>query len=100
MPSGAKHPSAGNLARGRIEYYVDLARASSHIASMLSSVTQQTAIAETFAEFVERNGAQDFPVFVELLARCLEERRRPEAAIAVRRNPHLQLSRSVALESL
>lgn len=92
MPSGAKHPSAGDRARCRIEYYVDLARASSHIASTLSSVTQQAAIAETLTEFVERNGTRDFPVFVELLARCLEERESPEAANAVRQNLHSQLN--------
>lgn len=86
MPSGAKRPSAADLARCRIEYFVELARASSHIASMLSSLTQRAAITETFTEFVERNGAEDFPVFVELLARCLEERQSPEAANAVRQN--------------
>lgn len=92
MPPGAIHPAAADLARCRIEYFVELARASSHIASTQSSATQRAAIAETFSEFVECHGAQDFSVFVELLARHLEERRSPEAASAVRHDLCLQLS--------
>lgn len=91
MPSGAKHPSAVDLARCQIEYFVELARASSHIASTQSSATQRAAIAETFSEFVECYGAHDFSVFVELLARRLEERRSPEAASAVRQDLRLHL---------
>ncbi|NPT60823.1 hypothetical protein GNZ13_41320 [Paraburkholderia sp. 5N] len=92
MPSGTKHPSAVDLARCQIEYFVELARASSHIASTHSSATQRAAIAETFSEFVERHGAQDFSVFVELLARHLEARRSPEAAGAVRQDLRLHLN--------
>jgi hypothetical protein len=92
MPSGAKHPSAGDLARCQSEYFVELARASSHIASTQSSATQRAAIAEAFSAFVEYHGAQDFSVFVELLARRLEERRCPEAASAVRQDPRSHLS--------
>jgi hypothetical protein len=92
MRSGAEHLSAVDLARCRIEYFVELAQASSHIASTLSSTTQRAAIAETFSEFVERHGLQDFSVFVELLARCLEERRSPEAANAVRKDLRSHLS--------
>jgi hypothetical protein len=91
MPSGTKRPSGADLVRCRIEYFVELARASSYIASTLSSITQRAAIAESFSEFVECHGAQDFPVFVELLARCLEERESSEDADAVREELHLQL---------
>ncbi|MGF7001188.1 hypothetical protein [Paraburkholderia sp. GAS32] len=92
MPSGAKHPAAVDLVRCQIEYFVELARASSYIASTLSFATQREAIAESFSEFMECHGAQDFSVFVELLARRLEERRSPEAARAVRQDLRLQLS--------
>jgi len=71
MPSGINRPSSADLIRCRIAYFVELARTSSRIASTQSSITQRTAIAETFSEFVEYHGARDFPVFVELLARCL-----------------------------
>lgn len=92
MRPGTKRPPAADLVRCRIEYFVELARASSYIASTLSSITRRAAIAESFSEFVERNGARDFPVFAELLARNLEERRSSEAANAVREDLRLQLS--------
>jgi hypothetical protein len=95
MPSGVKRPSSSDLMRCRIVYFVELARSSSYIASTQSPATQRVAIAEAFNEFMERYGARDFSVFVELLARNLEERRKPESANAVRQDLRLQLSEAV-----
>lgn len=80
-----RRPSVANLHRCRMDYVAELARGSSYIASMLSPASQQAAIAETVGEFALQYGTQDISAFVELLARCLEERQQHGAAAAVRR---------------
>ncbi|MEX3985284.1 hypothetical protein AB4Y45_40740 [Paraburkholderia sp. EG287A] len=84
MPLKMRPPPAADLARCRIDYPVDLARGSSHIGSTLSPSGQQAAIDETFSEFVGRYGTRDVLAFAEILASILEERQRPDAALAVR----------------
>jgi hypothetical protein len=55
-------------------YMAELARASSHIASTLSSTTREAAIAEVVNDFRTRHGPEAFRILVELLARELEKR--------------------------
>ncbi|WP_206171208.1 hypothetical protein [Trinickia terrae] len=75
---------ASELAQCDARYELDLARGASHLASTLSYATLESAIAETVGEFLNLHGGEHLPVFLELLARRLSERKKPEAASALR----------------
>lgn len=66
-------------------YSVELARGGSHIASTRSLATMQAAIADVLDDFVTRHGVIDSIFFLDLLAKRLENRGSPEAAMLVRR---------------
>ncbi|WP_207004816.1 hypothetical protein [Trinickia mobilis] len=65
-------------------YELELARGASHLASTMSYATLEAAMVETVADFVKLHGDDDLPVFLELLSRRLSERKKPEAASAIR----------------
>ncbi|MGV2289735.1 hypothetical protein AAHK20_13575 [Trinickia sp. YCB016] len=65
-------------------YELELSRGASHLASTMSYATLEAAMVETVAEFVKQHGDDDLSVFLELLSRRLSERKKPEAASAIR----------------
>jgi hypothetical protein len=67
-----------------VRYELELARGASHLSSTMSYATLEAAMVETVAEFVKQHGDDDLPVFLELLSRRLSERKKPEAASAIR----------------
>ncbi|QCP52445.1 hypothetical protein FAZ95_25075 [Trinickia violacea] len=60
-----------------------LARGSCFIAGTLTPLTLNAAINEAVEVFIARQGHEDLPLFLELLAERLQKREKPEAANAV-----------------
>jgi hypothetical protein len=75
-----KRNRAFDEALHRNEYEVELARGTSHIASMLYEQSILAAVRETILEFEASHGRSDLKAFVHALLRRLELRGKPAAA--------------------
>ena len=65
--------------RCRRQYFIEIARQTSHISSMLSSSSLLAELLSTVNSFTASYGPADLRHFLLLLKQALEERGRPEA---------------------
>lgn len=73
-----------NVVQCETHYTVELARASSHIASTLSAVTLNAAVTGVAHDFVQQYGTDELSIFLNLLADRLDARQKTTAASVVR----------------
>ncbi|MDN8068998.1 MULTISPECIES: hypothetical protein [Burkholderia cepacia complex] len=83
MENAGKH-SRRNRADREARYGLELARASSHIASMLRADSTRAAVLETANDFIREHDANDLPFFLDALAARLDARLTHDAASIVR----------------
>lgn len=69
-----RKPRNGGLYRYESAYSLELARGASHIASKLSTATQEAAVQEVIQEFIATRGTAGVDAFCWLLAERLERR--------------------------
>jgi hypothetical protein len=77
--TAVKRNPASDEVRFLKEYEMDLARGSSHIASMLYPESIHVAVKETVLLFEARHGRDDLKTFLHALIKKLEQRGKPEA---------------------
>lgn len=85
MGNGRKSEREAEKALCRSTYMMELARGGSYIASTLTPATQQAAIVEVLNGFRAQHGPERLPIFRELLAESLTNRKDTLAAEAVLR---------------
>ncbi len=84
MKKTQKKPRQGGLYYYEAAYSLELARGASHISSMLSAATQESAVHEVMREFIATHGRAELDAFCWLLAERLDKRGCAAAAMKAR----------------